>query len=134
MPNHPEDSRILSKPAENTEITISPSQPGAVYKSIHTTRAVRIYPIQEHELENLADLASDNTLWSSISAAALILIIERAWDWIVMPKGQEISPSAIGLMIFASLVCIYGWIKAWSARRTIRQRLTKIESELLPSS
>ncbi len=134
MSNHPDAPKpdhagTQIAQVEKSEITVSPSQPGAIYKPVHTTRAVKIYPIQEHELENISDLNNDSTFWATVSGAALWMITDRLWDWFILSPSEKITPQSITCVVIAAVVSFLGAGKAFLSRRKIKTRLKKILEE-----
>ena len=130
-PDTPHRQEITAQEiAESGVNTVSlGSHDGAVFQPLHATRIVKIYPIQEYEMEALNDLGGNATLWTSIGSSALALVAGCVWTMIDAPKETKTNTGAIGFTILCAIIAIAAFYIADKYRGKKKTRLDKILSE-----
>src|SRR6476620_1822349 len=64
------------------------SAKGALYVPMHAERRVTIYPVEDSEMESLADINSNVAFWSAIAGIGAGLVLGCTWD-IISSGGYE---------------------------------------------
>jgi hypothetical protein len=117
---------MSNEPGHERNISVE-TPPGAIYRPIHVERRVTIYPIQEHELDSLADAQNNSTLWASIGSGAATLFAACLWD-ACMATGP-LPPASWLFGAVCVLVSIGGFILSYRYRASVKERLGKIRTE-----
>lgn len=102
-----------------------------MFMPLHVGRKVKIYPIQEHELESLNDLDSNYTLWSSIGTTGIGLVAGFAWSILQTPDGTKTSAGAIWFTLLCAAISIASFMIAKRYKIRKGTRLEKILSECI---
>jgi hypothetical protein len=113
---------------ESTKAGIVTSQPGAAHLPLYMVRQVKIYPIQENELNSLALLSNVFTGVMTIAGGVVGFLVSILWD---MATSPEESKRTIGMPV--AIVCVVvilacGAIAIWS-RQNRGSELARILSE-----
>lgn len=121
-----ENDISIREDADRPQISIE-TPAGAVYQPLHVGRKVKIYPIQEHELNTIGVHNSQVALWSSIGTSAVVLIVSCIWDEI--QNSEPVSGGAVGFMILCGLAALVSGVLAWRANSAKKSQLQAILEE-----
>ena len=100
---------------------------GAVYEPVHGTRKVKIYPIQEHELNTISICNSQVTLWSSVASAFIALIAACVWDLVTSEIPDKTT--AFTFIVACAIVSLVSIIIASYYWHQKRNELDQIKKE-----
>lgn len=105
-----------------------------MFMPLHVGRKVKIYPIQEHELESLNDLSGNTTLWTSIGSSAVVVVIGCVWDMLQASQETPKPPfnqATLAFTILCAVIGVVSFIVAHNYNRRKKTRLEKILSECI---
>lgn len=108
-----------------------PSTGGCHFITVHSSRKVTIYPIQDHELESLDDASGSNTLWNSIGAFFVALFGAGVYDALGRDEKNPMLIGQKGFLGFCFLVSIFSFFQAWVYRKKRKGRLQAIKDEVI---
>lgn len=78
---------------------------GALYVPIHAERRVKIYPIQEHELTNLAVLSTVVTVCAAIASGTLAFMLSVVWDMAISTQ-PDVQKAGNGFLAICGVVIV----------------------------
>ena len=108
--------------------TIATTVHGASYQAVYTTRQVRIYAMNESDLENLSIFSNITTGAVSIGSA-LVGFGAGIW-WDVVTAGDQATRSVGTPIIIVLLVVVLACgVVGWLANRKKKGRLQNIRNE-----
>jgi len=121
-------------PIQNRDIVVSSEKPlsvdaysGCILQTINTTRSVKAYAIQEHELYSLDDLGRNSKLWTAIGAALFSFSASCFWSISQSTTTVEAGSKALATVLMAISIVAFGAGAFYGRKR--KSRLEKIISE-----
>jgi len=87
-----------------------------------------IYPIEDSEMESLADINNNVAFWSAFGGGGVTVILGCTWD-IISVGVENASRSQWGFLAIGIGATAFAFIVAWRYRARGSARLDKIRSQ-----